>query len=100
MPGASVGIQFLSAEAGGRSSPIQLGVTYRPHFRVAGNEYLGVVFVEGPSEPVLPGKTVSAKVQFIYAPQVNYSALKVGAEFQVLEGSQVVGVGEVMELLQ
>ena len=100
MPGAVVTVQFISAEAGGRFSPPQLAITYHPHFRVAGGESLGVVFVEGPSEPVLPGKIVSAKIQFPYAPQVNYDALKVGVEFQILEGSRVVGVGQVTELLQ
>ena len=100
MPGATVYVQFINAEAGGRNSPTFIREPYRPHFRVGDGEYLGVGFVGGPDEPIPPGVSVNAKVIFLYSPQVNYEALQVGVQFQVLEGARIVGVGKVTGLIQ
>jgi translation elongation factor EF-Tu-like GTPase len=98
MPGAKVYVQFIDANAGGRDV-IYITEPYRPHFRVGDGEYLGIEFFDGPSEPVQPRVGVNAKVRFSYAPRVNYSALKVGVQFQILEGHRIVGIGSVTELL-
>jgi translation elongation factor EF-Tu-like GTPase len=98
MPGAKVCVQFICPEAGGRASPVILSQSYRPHFRVDTGEYLGVQFVGGCSESAEAGVPISAEVTFAYAPEVNYEALKVGAQFQILEGRRIVGVGVVTEL--
>ena len=74
-------------------------VPYRPHFRVADGDLLGVQFFDGRETPVLPGEVVSAKVRFMYFPSVNYDALTKGAQFEVREGARIVGVGIVRELL-
>ena len=100
MTGATVYIQFINAEAGGRGLPTYIREPYRPHFRVGDGEYLGVEFIDGPDEPVLPGIGVNAKVRFIYSPKVNYEVLRVGVQFVVLEGGRVVGVGLVTGLLE
>jgi len=98
---AKVWVNFLSTEQGGRRAPIYLGADgpglYRPHFRVRGGngEYLGIEFVDGPTDWVKPGDSADAAVHFVYEPTVCYDALAVGAEFDVLEGSRVVGVGHV-----
>jgi hypothetical protein len=98
---AEVLIEFLPTEKGGRRTPICLSTDapghYRPHFRVCNGdgEFLGVEFVDGPDEPVLPGYSTYATVRFVYEPQVCYDALDVGAQFEVLEGSRVVAFGRV-----
>lgn len=56
---------------------------------------LGVQFVDGPDKVVQPGGSTYATVRFVYEPDVCYDALVVGAQFEVLEGSRVVGMGRV-----
>lgn len=93
-------MQFISAEAGGRNVDTYIKEPYRPHLRVGDREYLGIEFIDGQDEPIPPGIGVNAKVRFVYSPQVNYDALRVGEQFVVVEGSRIVGVGVVTELLQ
>ena len=98
---AEILVEFLPTEKGGRRTPICLStdtaVHYRPHFRVHGGdgEYLGVEFVDGPDDLVSPGGSTHATVRFMYEPKVCYDALVVGAQFDVMEGSLVVGTGRV-----
>jgi translation elongation factor EF-Tu-like GTPase len=94
-PCAEVFVQFLTAEAGGRSRPVILDESYRPHFQVGKGDLLGVAFVDGPDHPVDPGSASYATVRFLYAPGVNYDALQVGTQFSVVEGTRNVGVGRV-----
>ncbi|MBK7685680.1 MAG: hypothetical protein IPJ25_06410 [Rhodocyclaceae bacterium] len=99
MSGAKVCIEFVSADVGGRSVSACLSAAYRPHFRVGSGEHLGVAFTGSDTDAVNAGKCISAEVAFVYAPQADYAALVVGAQFQVLEGARVVGVGRVVEVL-
>jgi translation elongation factor EF-Tu-like GTPase len=98
---AEVLIELLPTENGGRRIPLYLSANgpthYRPHFRVRGGngEMLGVEFIDGPGESVLPGGNTWATVRFIYEPEVCYDELVLGAEFEILEGDRVVGVGRV-----
>jgi translation elongation factor EF-Tu-like GTPase len=98
---AEVLIELLPTDKGGRRTPICLSTDtpthYRPHFRVRGGdgEVLGVEFVDGPDEPLAPGGSTYATVRFVYEPEVCYDALALGAEFDILEGGRVVGVGRV-----
>jgi translation elongation factor EF-Tu-like GTPase len=95
---ADVWIEFRTAAQGGRVSPAFLGDgKYRPHFRVAGGEYLGVAFVGLPESLVQPGTSCMATVSFIYEPGVDYAALVAGAQFEVLEGARVVATGRVID---
>jgi hypothetical protein len=100
MQGANVRIEFISPEAGGRTHPPYIKEPYRPHLRVGNGEYLGISFIEGPDEPISFGICVNAKVIFMYSPEVCYGALKVGVQFQVLEGAKIVGVGKVIGIFQ
>lgn len=78
----------------GREVPELTGGWYRPHLRVAGGQYLGVSFVEGPG--VHRGETVLASAALAYEPGVDYSALVAGVSFEVLEGTNSVGFGHVI----
>jgi len=42
---------------------------------------------------------MNADVRFVYAPNVDYGDLVVGAQFQILEGARIVGVGVISELV-
>jgi hypothetical protein len=98
---AEVLIEVWPTDEGGRRTPIWLSsqtpTHYRPHFRVRGGngEMLGVEFVDGPDSPVAPGGTTYATVRFVYEPEVCYDELAIGAEFDILEGDRVVGMGRV-----
>ena len=97
---AEVEVEFLPTEKGGRKAPVWLGESadpkYCPHFVVmGGQEYLGVEFVDGPDEPIPPGRRCNATVRFMYEPEVCYASIAVGVEFEVREGSRVVGFGRV-----
>lgn len=100
MTGALVQIHFISSDAGGRGAPVIISPSYRPNFRVGTDEYLGVTFVGGSSDAVSPGSSIQAEAIFVYAPTVNYDALQVGIQFQVLEGNRIVGVGVVSGITQ
>lgn len=101
---AEVLVEFLPPEKGGRKNPVCLSTDsethYRPHLRVCegDGEYLGVEFVDGPDDPVVPGVSTYATVRFVYEPEVCYDALAVGALFEMMEGSRVVGTGKVTRL--
>jgi translation elongation factor EF-Tu-like GTPase len=94
---ADVWVDFRTAAQGGRVSPVFLGDgKYRPHFRIAGGEYLGVAFVGLPESLVQPGASCMATVSFMYEPGVDYAALVEGAQFEVFEGARVVATGRVI----
>lgn len=99
---AEVLVEFLATENGGRTTRIGISSDasgrYRPHFRVCNGDgkMLGVEFIDGPDEPVLPGDSIHATVRFVYEPEVCYDALVVGAQFEVLEGSRVIATGRVI----
>ncbi len=97
---AEVLIEFLPTAQGGRRTAICLSADaeshYRPHFRViGGSEMLGVEFVDGPDDPVSPGTKTFATVRFMYEPAICYDALVVETEFEILEGSRVIGRGRI-----
>lgn len=95
---ADVEVVFLSPEEGVRHMPPCLNnMKYRPHFRVFGTkEWLGVEFIEGPDEPVKPALSTPSTVLLLYAPEVSYTELQEGTRFEILEGPNVVGSGEVI----
>ena len=96
-PYAELEITFLRPEEGGRMQPPLLDdQRYRPHLRVPPDDaMLGVEFVDGPDGPAPVGVPIFATVRFLYEPAVDYSALKVGALIEVVEGPRVVARGRV-----
>lgn len=111
-PTVTVEVVFLSASEGGRQQPPGVNQrTYRPHLviqdrtvrratrdekGVANDEYLGVVFLEGPKE-VRFGEPARCSLELVYFPAVPYIGLVRGATFTVREGAAVVGHGVVLE---
>lgn len=92
-----VQIQFKTEADGGRAMAANLcSGTHRPHLRASGGEYLGVVLCNGPADAVAPGASACADAVLIYEPDVDYSELTPGVEFDVLEGRQVIGIGKVL----
>ena len=70
-------------------------LNYRPHFVVNGDdEYLGVVFLELDVKEY--GVFGEALVKPLYD-NVGYHKLNKGVHFNIVEGSTLVGEGEVLE---
>jgi hypothetical protein len=99
---ADVWIHLLPSEAGGRTFPLNLGNDrlgqYRPHLRVinGSGEMLGVTFMDGPDYLIHPGESTRATVKALYEPIVSYDELVQGSRFEILEGPNVIGYGEVL----
>lgn len=98
---AEVFIELSTTDNGGRPAPLNLSNDnpgqYRPHLRVIGGAgtLLGVAFMDGPDDPILPGQQTFATVRFLYTPAVSYAELVEGTEFEILEGPRLVGHGRV-----
>lgn len=74
----------MAASVGGRIAPACLTKTYRPHLRVGSGKYLGVAFCGmNPASRYGPGVCVNVEVKFVYAPDVDYTPLVVGSQFQI-----------------
>jgi len=101
---AEVEIELLTAEAGGRHTPLSISNDipglYRPHLKVVGGTgaLLGVAFMDGPDDAISPGERTHATIKALYEPAVSYAELISGAHFEILEGPQVVGRGKVIRL--
>jgi hypothetical protein len=102
---AHVLIELLPIEKGGRTAPLDLcndrPGQYRPHLRVIGGsgELLGVAFMDGPNDPIMPGGKTNATIKSLYEPSVSYADLVQGSRFEILEGPNIVGYGEVIRRL-
>ena len=71
---------------------------YCPHLVIKGSDQLlGVNFIDG--EDVILDKEIGANALPLYE-TVDYSALQVGTEFFIMEGSTIVGEGIVKEIFQ
>lgn len=69
---------------------------YYPHLVIKGSDQqLGVNFIDG--ENVIFDKPIRANVLPVNE-DIDYSALQVGTEFLILEGSTIVGDGLVKEI--
>jgi hypothetical protein len=90
-------VVFFAPESGGRNSPVDAAAgVYAPHLRVGPEgELLGVRLVAGPPE-LRPGEPADVVWELLYG-GVDYSPLRVGRRFQILEGRQVIGEGKVTD---
>ena len=71
---------------------------YYPHLVIKGSDQLlGVNFIDG--EDVIFDKPIRANAVPVNE-DIDYSALQVGTEFLILEGSAIVGEGIVKEIFQ
>lgn len=82
-----------------RSTPPNLNnEKYCPHLVIKGSaQQLGVNFIDG--EDVIFDKPIRANALPVDE-DIDYSALQVGTEFLILEGSTIVGEGLVKEIFQ
>ena len=82
-----------------RTSPPNLNYgMYYPHIVIKGTEeYLGINFIDG--EDVIFDQPIRANALPVNE-DVDYSALQVGTEFLIVEGSTIVGEGIVQEIFQ
>ncbi|XHS80500.1 hypothetical protein ACFJGW_00995 [Burkholderiaceae bacterium UC74_6] len=79
---------------GGRHAPFTEG--YRPHLVVPPDgEYLGVT-ATCCAGPVAPGDEAEVQFDLDYHPALDYSALRIGTEFQMREGARTVAIGRVV----
>jgi translation elongation factor EF-Tu-like GTPase len=95
-PELIVHLRMKEEAGGGRHAPFTAG--YCPHLRVLDSEWLGVR-VTHTAAPVYPGQTATVRLELLYHPGLDYSLLKPGVRFVVLEGPNTVGEGEVINLL-
>lgn len=81
-----------------RTPPNLTNGKYCPHLVIKGSEQLlGVNFIDG--EDVIFDKPIRANALPVDE-DIDYSALQVGTEFLILEGSAIVGEGLVKEIFQ
>ena len=81
-----------------RTSPNLSNGKYCPQLVIKGSEQLlGVNFIDG--EDVIFDKPIRANALPLYK-TVDYSVLKAGTEFLIMEGGNIVGEGIVTEIFQ
>ena len=81
-----------------RTPPNLTNGKYCPHLVIKGSEQLlDVNFIDG--EDVIFDKPIRANALPVNE-DIDYSALQVGSEFLIVEGSAVVGEGFVKEIFQ
>jgi translation elongation factor EF-Tu-like GTPase len=93
VPIVEVEIDLLPTASSGRAISLR---AYRPFFRAKSGDVVAVEFFEPSDEAVEPGEGVTAVARLMYSPGVNYDAFADGASFEILEGSNVVGDGQVI----
>ena len=99
MPRVRTQLEMKCEENGGRQAPFWEG--YRPHLiPISTEDYLGVTVVNLPeNHAVAPGASATVEFDLVYHPNVDYSGLRVGSEFEIREGARVVGTGEVIAMI-
>jgi translation elongation factor EF-Tu-like GTPase len=94
-------IRFLSAEEGGRSSPLSGGGSYRPNHNFFGpNDHdMCMGFIELPGgQQVAPGDTIQTEITLRIYPAVR-PEVRVGRQWRIQEGGKLVAVGTILEVL-
>ncbi|OYU14722.1 MAG: hypothetical protein CFE37_09665 [Alphaproteobacteria bacterium PA4] len=94
-------IRFLSAEGGGRSSPLFGGTSYRPNHNFFGpdDREMCMGFIELPEgQQVAPGETIQTQMTLWIYPAVK-PELNVGRQWRIQEGGKLVAVGTIIKVL-
>ncbi|MBB4099402.1 hypothetical protein [Sphingomonas kyeonggiensis] len=94
-------IRFLSAEEGGRASPLAGGGSYRPNHNFFGpnDRDMCMGFIELPAgQQVTPGETIQADLDLLIYPAVK-PEIKAGKQWRIQEGGKLVAVGTILEVL-
>lgn len=88
-------IYFLTPEEGGRSTPAFTG--YRPQFYYNGRDW-DASHIYPDNETVNPGETARTFLGFM-SPEEHFGKINIGMEFQIREGSRIVGKGVVTKII-
>ena len=91
-----VSMTFRSAEQGGRVQ-MPRGTGYCPHLCVSGHDILLAVRLHDCPHDAEFGKTYIVQAELMYSPELDYSILSAGTEFDVKEGPKTVATGQVLE---
>ena len=86
-------VYILTKEEGGRHTPFFKG--YKPQFYVRTTDVTGSVELPEGAEMVMPGDTVSLKVEL-----VSLVAMEEGMRFAIREGGKTVGAGVVTKIIE
>ncbi len=86
-------VYILSKEEGGRHTPFFNG--YRPQFYFRTTDVTGVATLPEGTEMVMPGDSVTLKVQLI-----SEIAMEEGLKFAIREGGRTVGAGFVTKIIE
>jgi translation elongation factor EF-Tu-like GTPase len=89
-------VHLLCTHEGGRQSFILSG--YRPHIRFGNELYADGAIIFSDDEKLFPGDTCNVKITFP-KPELVKEYLKVGTTFDIHEGPQKIGEGEIVSLL-
>lgn len=90
-------IKYISTEAGGRKTAAHSG--YRPHIKFDFSNYLTSgqqTFLD--KKEVKPGEDVDVEIQILSVEHFAKS-LEEGMEFDVCEGTRIVGRGKIIEVI-
>jgi len=90
-------LKYRAAEEGGRTMPAHSG--YRPHIKFTFEEMQTSgqqVFIG--KDIVQPGETVTAEITMV-SPHIFHGRISCGMCFEFREGAEVIGTGEIIELL-
>ena len=90
-------LKYRTTEEGGRRTPANSG--YRPHVKFPFSKMMtsGQQTFIG-QDSVKPGETVKAEIM-ILTPEFFENKLEIGMEFEVGEGSHVVAIGKLIEII-
>ena len=90
--------QLLPTSDGGRKSPIFSG--YRGQFHLHGlDDVADVEWYFPATQPLMPGTSTSCRVWFV-RPEAHLPGIQVGDDFEVREGSRIVGRGKITAILK
>jgi elongation factor Tu len=86
-------VYVLKKEEGGRHTPFFKG--YRPQFYIRTMDVTGAVTLPEGVEMVMPGDSVTLKVELIVP-----VALEDGSKFAIREGGRTVGAGIITKIIE
>lgn len=94
-------IRFLSAEEGGRSSPLKGGGSYRPNHNFFGPDdrdmCMGSIELAD-GEEVFPGDTLQKEITLLIFPAIE-PEIQEGREWRIQEGGKLVAMGTILKVL-
>ena len=93
-------LAFLTAEEGGRETPLQGGGSYRPNHNFFGpdDREMCMGFIDLPEgRTVHPGDTIDVTLTLLIWPALKES-ISVGRQWRIQEGGRLVAIGTVLHV--